>query len=221
MKIGLIADIHANLPALQAVLDDMQPVDKVVCVGDIVGYNPMPTACVDLIQSTADEIIQGNHDRMVETPERYGANRMAKAGLEYAQEVLTTEQREWLQSLPQQTTVCNSEYLVVHSHPEIKEEYVYPEDFSELRPWLDDYSGLILSHTHIQHTERFNEGVVINPGSVGQPRDGNPHAAYAILDTTANTVDLQRTYYNIDRVYHEIVIEDLPSETGERLFKGN
>ncbi|MCD2201639.1 metallophosphatase family protein [Halobacterium sp. KA-4] len=220
MKIGLISDIHANHPALAAVLADMPPVDEVVCAGDIVGYNPIPSTCVERVQEVASVTVQGNHDRTVENPDKYRANQMAYAGLEYAQSVLTDSQRQWLQDLPPTETFGGGDYLLVHSHPENRGEYVYPRNFPDLRPQLDDYQGIVLGHTHIQHKATVDDRLIVNPGSVGQPRDGNPHAAYAVLDTETNDVELHRTHYNIDRVHHEIVVEGLPSKTGERLFEG-
>lgn len=221
MKIGLVSDIHGNHPALEAVLNDMPEVDRVVCAGDIVGYNPMPSTCVDRIQSVADVVVQGNHDRLVETPERYHANQMAKKGLEYAKRTLSDDQRQWLQELPKTATFGNGDYLLVHSHPERQGEYVFPEDFAELRQYLDEYAGVVLGHTHIQQKTHVDDRLVVNPGSVGQPRDGDPKAAYAVLDTDTNSAEIRRTHYNIDRVHHKIVIEGLPSETGSRLFEGN
>lgn len=109
---------------------------------------------------------------------------------------------------------------IVHSHPSTRGEYVYPEQFEQLRIFLDDYRGLVLGHTHIQHKTTVDDRLIVNPGSVGQPRDGDPHAAYAVLDTETNDVELHRTHYNIDRVHHEIVVGGLPSEIGERLFDG-
>lgn len=219
MRVALIADIHANLPALEAVLTDLQPVDSVVCLGDIVGYNPMPAACLELVRKHADVVVQGNHDRLINTPIRMTGNRMARAGLEYAKDTLSTEQREWLESLPHQATI-NESYLAVHSHPTRVDTYVPPEDVALLDGTLTDYAGVALAHTHIQDVSSVNKSLVVNPGSVGQPRDGNPQAAYAILDTDTGEVTLRRTPYNVDRVYHEIVVEGLPSETGERLFDG-
>jgi len=218
MKIGLLSDIHANLPALEAVLADMPPVDEIVCVGDIIGYNPWPAACVDRIREISTITVQGNHDRNVETPEQYALNKMAHAGLKYAQKNLSNNQRRWLQDLPRTETIVDGKHLLVHSHPEREDEYVYPQNYLNLRSYLGDYSGIILGHTHIQHTAEVDGGIIANPGSVGQPRDGNPHAAYAILDTTTNKISPQRVYYNIDRAYHEIIVEGLPEQTGKRLF---
>ena len=220
MKIGLISDIHANEPALQAVLADMVSVDEIVCAGDVIGYNPMPNSCVDRIQQVVSVSVQGNHDRLVENPDRYRANQMAYEGLKYAQNEVSDTQLKWLQDLPQTATFGNGDYLLVHSHPTNRDEYVYPENFEQLSSHLDNFDGIVLGHTHIQHKTHVDDRLIVNPGSVGQPRDGNPHAAYAVLDTETNEVELHRTYYNIDRVYHEIVVEGLRSETGERLFDG-
>lgn len=220
MKIGLISDIHANLPALEAVMRDMPPVDSIVCAGDVIGYNPMPAACVDRIQDIATTTVQGNHDRTVETPERYAANHTAHAGLKHALDTLTEPQLRWLRELPESATIGDGEYLLVHSHPDHRGKYVYPDQFPDLRPFLDEYAGVILGHTHVQHKTHVDDRLIVNPGSVGQPRDEDPRAAYAILDTEEQDAELRRVHYDIDRVHHEIVIEGLPSQSGERLFEG-
>lgn len=222
MKVGLISDVHANLPALEAVLDDMPAVDRVVCAGDVIGYNPWPAECVERVRDVASATVRGNHDRMVETPERYRANRMAEAGLEHAKESLSDDQLAWLRGLPRAETFAGDRYLLVHSHPAAEREdaYVYPEEFSTLDRHMGERDGIVLGHTHVQGKRSVAGGLVINPGSVGQPRDGDPDAAYALLDTQANEVDLRRVTYDIDRVSEAIVDADLPNRTAERLYKG-
>ena len=222
MKIALLSDVHANLPALEAVLDDLPPVDTVVCVGDVVGYNPWPRECVERVRSVASATVRGNHDRMVDTPSRYAHNEMALAGLEQAVAELSATHREWLRSLPDRTEIADGAYRLVHSHPDPDEldSYVYPEDVAELRPYLDDHDGLVLGHTHVQHRATVDGRVIVNPGSVGQPRDGDPDAAYAVLDTDRNDVELRRTAYDVDRVQRKIEAEGLPSRTAERLEQG-
>jgi predicted phosphodiesterase len=222
VKIGLLSDIHANHPALEAVLDDCPSVDKIVCAGDIIGYNPWPAACIDRIRSVASVVVQGNHDRMIDTPQQYEHNKMAHAGLKYAEEELSSEQRAWLKRLPEQTDIADGAYRLVHSHPDPDQldSYVTSEEFAELQPYLDEYDGLILGHTHIQHKTTIDGKLIVNPGSVGQPRDSDPTAAYAVLDTGRNTVALRRTAYDIDSVNNKITLDGLPAETGERLFRG-
>src|SRR6056297_3432373 len=112
MKVGLISDVHANLPALEAVLDDMPAVDRIVCAGDVIGYNPWPAECVERVRDVAAMTVRGNHDRTVETPERYRANRMAEAGLEHAKESLSADQRAWLDGLPRAETFAGDRFLL-------------------------------------------------------------------------------------------------------------
>jgi predicted phosphodiesterase len=226
MKVGLVSDVHANLPALEAVLDDMPPVEAVVCAGDVVGYNPWPAACLDRVRDVADATVRGNHDRTVETPSRYRGNRMAEAGLEHAKAELSADELAWLRSLPRAASFADGRYLLVHSHPapEREDAYVYPEKFGTLDRYLDDLDGdldgLVLGHTHVQGSRSVDGRLVVNPGSVGQPRDGDPDAAYAVLDTDADTVDLRRVAYDIDRVVEAVSAAELPERTGTRLYHG-
>ena len=228
MKVGLVSDVHANLPALEAVLDDMPPVDAVVCAGDVIGYNPWPAECLERVRSVAAATVRGNHDRTVDTPERYRANRMAEAGLEHAKRTLSADGLEWLRSLPRATSVAD-DYLLVHSHPapEREDAYVYPHEFPALDRYLDDFDdeyggldGVVLGHTHVQGAESVGGRLVVNPGSVGQPRDGDPDAAYAVLDADAGEVDLHRVPYDIDRVAAAVDDAGLPERTAARLFRG-
>ena len=222
MKIGLLSDVHGNLPALEAVLDDLPAVDRIVCAGDVVGYNPWPAACVERIRSVAAATVQGNHDRTVETPRQYVHNEMAFAGLEYAAAELSEGQREWLRTRPEQVDIADGAYRMVHSHPDPdrRDAYVYPADFAGLGEYVEEYDGLVLGHTHVQHRERVDGRAIVNPGSVGQPRDGDPKAAYAVLDTETDELSLRRTAYDIERVRRKIEAEGLPADTARRLARG-
>jgi putative phosphoesterase len=217
--------VHANLPALEAVLDDMPAVDRVYCAGDVVGYNPWPAECVERVREVAAATVRGNHDRTVETPERYRANRMAEAGLERAKAALSADQREWLDGLPRAETVAGGRFLLVHSHPAAEREdaYVYPEEFPTLDRHMGDHDGIVLGHTHVQGCREVAGGVVCNPGSVGQPRDGDPRAGYAVLDATADgadAVETRRVSYDIDRVAEAVREAGLPETTADRLYEG-
>jgi putative phosphoesterase len=215
MELGLISDVHANLPALEAVLDDMPEVDSLVCLGDVVGYNAHPAECVDLVQSECDYVLQGNHDREVRNPERYSSNRQAEAGLRYAEKELSDDQVEYLLELPEEVEIEN--VLTVHSHPENLDEYVFPGDFPEMRPYLDSYDGLFLGHTHLQHEAVVDDRLVLNPGSVGQPRNGTA-AEYAVVDTESMESTLYTTGYEIQETVQAIKDAGLPDDTAERLL---
>ena len=160
MKVGLISDVHANLPALEAVLDDMPAVDRTVCAGDVIGYNPWPAECVERVREVAAMTVRGNHDRTVGTPERYRANRMAEAGLEHAKDALSDDQRGWLDGLPRAESFAGDRFLLVHSHPAAEREdaYVYPEEFPNLDRHMSDYDGIVLGHTHVQGTRSVAGG---------------------------------------------------------------
>ncbi|MFC7185970.1 metallophosphoesterase family protein [Halorubrum yunnanense] len=222
MKVGLISDVHANLPALETVLDDMPAVDRIVCAGDVIGYNPWPAECVDRVREVAAMTVRGNHDRTVETPERYRANHMAEAGLEHAKGSLSDDGLAWIRGLPRAETFAGGRYLLVHSHPAAEREdaYVYPEEFPTLDRHMGEYDGIVLGHTHVQGKRSVAGGVVVNPGSVGQPRDGDPDAGYAVLDTATGDVALERVAYDVDRVSEAVADAGLPERTADRLYKG-
>lgn len=219
MAIGLISDIHGNLPALEAVLEDMPNVDTIVCAGDIVGYNPWPAECVELVRDVCDAVVIGNHDRTVRTPQRYRHHEMARAGLQCALENLSEDQLDWLTDLPRRTTI-EGNFLLVHDHPEHQDKYVQPYQFPTVRSYLDEYAGAILGHTHKQHQATVDNRLIVNPGSVGQPRDGDPDAAYAVLHPEDRTAELYRTVYDMDRVISRIKEAGLPADTGKRLPEG-
>ena len=221
MKLGLISDIHGNLPALEAVLSDMpEDVDKVICLGDVIGYGPWPSECVHRMMENCDTVIQGNHDREVRDPEGYTDNEQAMAGLRYAQNELIKANLLWLHMRPRRTDFLDGDVLLVHDHPEEVDRYVTPRAFPEVRPYLDDYKACFLGHTHIQHEAVIDDRLILNPGSVGQPRDGDPRAAYAVVETEDWSAELRRVEYDIGKVQDMVEKQGLPSEIGKRLESG-
>jgi len=233
MKVGLVSDVHGNRVALEAVLSDMPTVDALACAGDVVGYNPWPSDCVDAMVDPApllsalgrDDLpagevptVMGNHDRAVASGSAFRFNSMAAAGVEYAREELDDEQLAWLDALPDERTEFDGQVKLVHGHPDDPDRYTYPDDFSPRM--LDDEDVLVLGHTHVQHAEQYGEGIVVNPGSVGQPRDRNPKAAYAVVDLDALTVDLHRVEYDIETVQTAVSEAGLPEKIGSRLEAG-
>jgi len=241
MKVGVIADVHGNLVALDAVLSDMPPVDRLVCAGDVVGYNPWHAECVAAIRgrprdgTDEDDValsdaaraklpedgiptVMGNHDRAVAFDRAYGFNEMARTAVEHARRTCTADQIEWLGDLPEQRVVCDGRLRIVHGHPHDPDRYTYPEEYGP--EMLDGEDVLVTGHTHVQGHETFEEGLVMNPGSVGQPRDGDPRAGYAVLDFEAREIEGHRVEYDIDRVIDAVREADLPLRIGTRLRRG-
>jgi len=238
MRVGLLSDIHGNRVALDAVREDMPAVDALVCAGDIVGYNPWPADCVAWVrgqrghqtagsESPDDEqrnreqpvpTVMGNHDRAVAGSSSFRFNSQAGAGVRYAREQLSEDDIEWLAGLPDQRRLLDGRLKVVHGHPDDPDRYTFPENFTA--DLLGDEDVLVLGHTHLQHHETFKEGIVVNPGSVGQPRDGDPRAAYAVLDLAESTVEQRRVEYDIEAVIDAIEDTDLPGAIGRRLQQG-
>jgi len=218
MQLGVISDVHANIVALDAVLSDMPDVDLVVCAGDVVGYNPWPGECVDRIRESSIPTIMGNHDRAVVTGEYPGFNDMAVAGVEHALDRLSDDQIEWLATLEPEQRLVDDRVKMVHGHPDDPDHYTRPEEFGP--DLLEDEELLIMGHTHVQHHEIYDEGMVVNPGSVGQPRDRDHRAAYTLVDLEEWTVDERRVEYDTDAVIHEVVDAKLPQQIGFRLTQG-
>ncbi|WP_435077603.1 metallophosphoesterase family protein [Halococcus sp. AFM35] len=218
MTIGVIADVHGNRVALEAVLGDMPAVDGLVCAGDVVGYNPWPGACVETVREREIPTVMGNHDRAVATGTSFSFNSMAGAGVAYAREQLDDEQLAWLADLPDERTECDGRVKIVHGHPDDPDRYTYPDMFGA--DMLGDEDVLVLGHTHVQHYESYDEGIVLNPGSVGQPRDGDPRAAYATVDLEAMNVTEHRVEYDIETVERAVSEAGLPEKIGSRLRKG-
>ncbi|MBV0925674.1 YfcE family phosphodiesterase [Halomicroarcula limicola] len=231
MRLGVISDIHGNRVALAAVLADMPPVDGLVCAGDVVGYNPWHADCVDAMRGESEELpegvpwpdedvptVMGNHDRAVVEDSPFAFNDMARAGVEHAREQLDEAQLDWLSGLPEERVECDGRVKLVHGHPDDPDHYTYPEEFGpEL---LDGEDVLVMGHTHRQHHEVYDEGVVLNPGSVGQPRDGDHRAAYAVLDLDELTVEDRRVEYDTDAVIAAVEDAGLPRQIGFRLTQG-
>jgi putative phosphoesterase len=218
MQVGVISDIHGNKVALDAVLSDMPPVDALVCAGDVVGYNPWHADCVAVVRNRGVPTVTGNHDRAVAGGGTFGFNSTAGAGVRHARETLTDEQIGWLDSLPDSRREFDGRLRIVHGHPDDPDRYTFPDEFAPTL--LGEEDALVLGHTHVQGHEQFDDGVVLNPGSVGQPRDGDPRAAYAILDLAERTVHERRVSYDIERVKHEIESADLPERLASRLEEG-
>ncbi len=222
-----MSDIHSNLAAFKAVLKDMPKVDEVICVGDIVGYAAEPNEVVKLVRSKGIKSVMGNHDYAAVTRDVGDLNDRAASAVTWTAGKLTRENRDYLASLPThlELKVEGQNLYVVHGSPrDPLSEYVFP-DFSN-RDMVGVVKGVeadivVLGHTHIPMKRIAMGKIVINPGGVGQPRDRDHRASYAVL-TIGKEVEVSfwRVEYNVKATAEKIKSADLPEELATRLFFG-
>lgn len=215
--IAVISDVHANRPALEAILDDATwvGVDTVVHAGDVVGYNPFPRETVALFRDRDVVSIRGNHDRFVVEGTPPGASPMLEASIGWTRERLCGSDLDYLESLPEERWLFDEEVRLVHGAPDDPDRYVYPDDVD-----ADLFAGqdvLLFGHTHVPVTAVTEAGTVLNPGSVGQPRDGDRRASYAVLDLDAGRIELRRVEYPVDAVLTAFAESELPDDLAEPL----
>jgi len=230
MKIGLIADIHANRPALTSVLRELRGVDRIWCAGDITGYYPDPNGVINDLLAHRVEAIKGNHDWALESPPP-SPNALLRQSITKTLSWIQSEYKRLLHNLPLEKTwdLDGLHIKMYHGSPwDILEEYIYPDYNHFDRFAALDADIIILGHTHYPMLREIQGKTVINPGSCGQPRDGDTRAAFAVLDTQTRAVDFQRVAYDAsplrqsirDLGLNEKLLSYLPN-TGEILCKKN
>lgn len=247
MRILIISDIHANLTAFQAVLEHAQNQwDIIWFLGDLVGYGPDPNECVQELQKHKHVALSGNHDQAVlGNLDIKSFNREAKYAITWTQEAISSDTYDYLQSLPSKQVEGN--FTLAHASPRypVWEYILDPFTASENFNWFETEFCLV-GHTHVPviFEERLNgfrkvnvrppsyahgheallflgpERLIINPGSVGQPRDSDPRAAYALLDTEAMTWSYQRVPYAIREVQERMEKCGMPKRLVNRLAYG-
>lgn len=207
MKILVIADVHANWPALAAIREEF---DACLCLGDLVDYGTDPVPCIEWVQAHATAAVRGNHDHAVaqKVAARGGAGfrELALATRSLQWKVLKSNHLKYLARLPLMQTVQLDQrrILLVHATPrDPLDEYL----LRDAKAWQSRLSGIeagivCVGHTHVQFHLRLNGIDVLNPGSVGQPRDGDPRCAYAIIDN--GEVHLRRVEYDIDATVRQM-----------------
>ncbi len=240
MRIAVLADVHGNLEALTAVLEDLgaQAPERVLFLGDAVGYGPDPNACVEKIFEVADTAVAGNHDHgALELISTAYFNPFAQAAIRWTQTVLTKENRERLLSMPM--TAREGDLLLVHATPERPEAWHYLLYDGEARRQFEffDEKACLYGHTHRpigfvgdgNNVRRATESLltfqeqfryIVNVGSVGQPRDSNPDAAYCLYDTREKVLSFQRVPYNYRITQEKMRAAGLPAFLIERLQRG-
>jgi predicted phosphodiesterase len=241
----ILSDIHANWHALAAVLKDAKGLyQQTVCCGDLVGYNPQPDRVTRWVRENCVSVIRGNHDKVVAGIESLDwFNEVAQAAARWTMDKMDSTQRDYLHDLPM-GPAKTEHFQMWHGSVDNEDEYV-----AQVREATPHFAQVELplgffGHTHLQggffakgtrvaglpkvgpdESERTIElepdlMYMINPGSVGQPRDGDPRAAYAIYDSERKLVMLRRTEYPVEKTAQEIQKAGLPEVLGIRLFHG-
>ena len=239
MKYAVIADIHANFEALRVVLEDAkkQNCTHYVCLGDVVGYNANPKECLDIIRDTGMPCVKGNHDEYCSSETNLeGFNPHAAEAIQWTRQQLTEEDRQWLKELKYIRLVAS--FQIVHATLDGPQRwgYVFDRLAAAASFTYQNTAVCFFGHTHVP-VAFIRDSVVrggtyskfkiepgrkyfINVGSVGQPRDGNPKAAYAIYDMDEGSVELRRLDYDISAAQAKIMAAGLPPRLAERLALG-
>jgi diadenosine tetraphosphatase ApaH/serine/threonine PP2A family protein phosphatase len=246
MRHLVLTDIHANLEALDACLADAHArrFDRSVVLGDLVGYGAEPNAVIERVQAlTPVAIIRGNHDKVASGLESAeGFNSVARSAAHWTLDTLTPAHRAWLADLPEGPVVVDALIEICHGSPFDEDAYIFDE--------LDAARALkaarrplcLFGHTHYPVTFVLSNDVLdsigpsslaeaqiplregskylLNPGSVGQPRDGDPRAAYAIVDDELQRVELYRLAYAIEAAQAKVMKAGLPEILAQRLSRG-
>lgn len=231
MLIALISDIHSNFEALKAIWKEIKKADVIFCMGDLVGYGASPNEVVGFLkeQMKKREIlcVRGNHDNAVAFGVDWGFNPYAKFAIRWHQRVVTTENLEFLRKLPIRQSFTDDvgrTYLLIHGSPRVPlDEYLFPWlPRSEFRDVLSHVKqdDLMVGHTHMQMLVEVGGRRIINPGGVGQPRDGDWRAAHAFIDTETQEMEFKRVEYDIDRAVKKIIDAGLPEFLAYRLYEG-
>ncbi len=246
MRYLVLTDLHANLEALESCLSDAgrRGYDQTLVLGDLVGYGADPNAIVDRIRDMRPVgLIRGNHDKVaIGIEEAEGFNYVAKTAAAWMLQALTPENRSWVAALPQGPQVIDDLVEICHGSPVDEDVYIFTERDAMDALVASARPLCLFGHTHYPVTfclrdgmmcgvgpSRDAEGLVhleegakylVNPGSVGQPRDGDPRAAYAIVDTERRDVLLFRVEYAVEETQRKVIAAGLPEALAWRLTAG-
>jgi diadenosine tetraphosphatase ApaH/serine/threonine PP2A family protein phosphatase len=236
VRVAIFSDIHANWHALEAVLRDCPPVDETLCLGDVVGYGGDPKRCVDEVTQRGWLTLVGNHDRACTDPEILEwFNEDAASVVRWTMDVIGEERLGWLRGLPD--SHVEHDVLLVHASPRDHiYEYVLDTAVAHANLELIDGGVCFHGHTHVPGIFGMTDGAVtheyrvdtfhlkgpalVNPGSVGQPRDGSPTSSYGVWDTDKGTFEFRRVRYDIKGAQRAIRKAKLPERFALRLETG-
>ena len=236
MKIAVISDIHANIEALKAVLNDIDGlgVDKIYCTGDLVGYGPKPNEVIELIRAKRIDTVMGNYDDAVAfNLPVCGCNYKSDAERERGEKSLswtithiTAENKKFLRELPEELSFNLGKYslLLFHGSPRALNEYLNDvEDEDLFNDITRDYPAdiYIYGHTHVPYVKKVSNKLFVNAGSVGFPKDGNPNACFVIVEIDESpVVTVHRVPYSTDLTASDIINAGLPQEFAQIVKTG-
>jgi putative phosphoesterase len=223
--VAVLADIHSNLPALKKVLEecDHSRPDMYLIAGDIVGYNPYPNEVIEeLAKIKRKHMIMGNHDRATFTGNTEWFNAEAAEAVRWTRKNVKQENMEILGKMKDKLRLKlgNKYVLLCHGSPNDPDEYVFPNAASEQMLRENRVDVVIMGHTHVAFVREYPSGIVLNPGAVGQPRDGDPRAAAMVIDLDSMEITKIRVDYDIDATADEIEKVGLPKRLADRLYHG-
>lgn len=227
MKIGVISDVHSNSLALERVLEALveRGVERILCAGDLVGYGSHPNRVVRLLKISNVDSIRGNHDEGLVngTPSEF--NIYAKRALDWNRRNIDNQYVDYISQLSEEWSeeIGGCDVHMIHGSPKKPiSGYVYSDDVDSSFLEFSFESPpdiLIMGQTHQPFSKRVANTLVVNPGSVGQPRDDDPRASCAIIDTESMEANILRVNYNQQKVAEEI-IQYLPKKLAERILSG-
>lgn len=224
MKILILSDIHGNLAALEAI---PEKADMVFCLGDIVNYGPYPKVCIERVKELTDKVVRGNHDNAIGKDMDCGCSvkykELSDAGKIFTKAALNENEKGFLGNLPLtiKTELGGKKFLFSHGSPSGNiYKYLRPDvSDTELENELKDVDAdfVFIGHTHLPMVRKINGITVVNPGSVGQPRDGIPMASYAVW--TDGLVEIKRAHYDIEATVRGLKATNIPSQQVAMLIK--
>ena len=239
-RVGIFSDIHGNLQALRQVLAELErlEVDSRICCGDVVGYGANPNECVEILREAGIPTIAGNHDHAaLSLIDITYFNDVAKRAITWTRKMLLPENEAWLRELPMSREVADM--LFVHASPRNPDSWNYIITMGDARQSFQHFEqrACFIGHSHTPFIVENSNGnlscpdtpaislreacrYLVNVGSVGQPRDRNPDACFAIYDREAGRIEIHRTEYDLAGAQDEIRSQGLPVELAERLAYG-
>ena len=243
MRYLIVSDIHANLEALESTLSAAGDCDAVLVLGDLVGYGADPNAVIERVRALPNAtIIRGNHDKVgsgIETVESF--NHLARHAISWTATELTPEHRAWLAAMPAGPALIDDLVEICQGSPVDEDAYIFDELDARRAVSVAKRPVCLYGHTHVPAVFRFdgelsaagpprgpryrltldaNAKYLINCGAVGQPRDGDPRAAFGLFDTTTSTISVMRVAYDVGTAQAKIIAAGLPDVLAQRLAIG-